>query len=144
MRWRLTALAISLTFSACSGPDADLPPPYRHLEVPEERLRASDAIARGQALYETNCLLCHGERGDGRGRRGSGFARKPPRFDDPAWRRSTTARRAYFVVREGLAGTPMPGWRWLSEGETWDVVAYILALAEGPSRGERSLAPATP
>lgn len=138
MRRRPAALAISLTLSACSGPDSDLPGAYRHVEVPEARLRSGEAIARGEALYETNCVLCHGERGNGRGQRSSGFVRKPTRFADPTWRRGTSPRRAFFVVREGRQGTPMPSWSTLSEDETWDIVAYVLSLAEAPSRGEVS------
>jgi mono/diheme cytochrome c family protein len=37
----------------------------------------------------------------------------------------------FFLVREGVPGTPMPAWSWLSDDETWDVVAYVLTLAEG-------------
>jgi len=122
------ALAISLTFSACSGPDSDLPSPYRSVDVPLERLRSPEAIARGAGLYEANCVLCHGEQGDGRGRRSAGFVKKPPRLADPTWQRTTSPRRIFFVIREGVRGTPMPSWSWLSKEETWDLVAYILSL----------------
>jgi hydrogenase maturation protease len=139
MRRLPAALAISLTFSACSGPDSDLPRAYRRVAVPEERLRAREAIARGEVLYGRNCVLCHGERGNGQGRRSAGFARAPTRFADPAWRRRTTPRQAFYVIREGRRGTPMPGWSWLGENETWDVVAYVLSLA-----GERPETTARP
>ena len=135
MRRLPAALAISLTFTGCRGPDSDLPAAYRGVEVPEERLRSREVIARGEILYEKNCALCHGERGNGRGRRSAGFAKRPTRLADLAWRGRTTPRRAFFVVREGVAGTPMPSWRWLSEDETWALVAYVLSLAEPPSRG---------
>jgi mono/diheme cytochrome c family protein len=32
----------------------------------------------------------------------------------------------------------MPSWSTLSEDEAWDIVAYVLSLAEGPSPGEVS------
>ena len=68
MRWLLATLAISLTCTACRGVDSELPPAYRQLPVPLARLRSAEALARGRALFAANCVLCHGERGDGHGR----------------------------------------------------------------------------
>ena len=133
MRWLLAACAISLTCTACRGVDSDLPPAYRHVPVPEARLRSAEARARGKALFAANCVLCHGERGDGHGRRSAGFAKAPADFTDPAWRRRVTPRRVFFVIREGLRGTPMPSWGFLSEDETWDLAAYVLSLGPGAS-----------
>ena len=133
MKRLLSALTISLTFTACRGPDSDLPEAYRRVGVPEARLRSPEARGRGQALFATHCALCHGERGDGKGARASGFERRPADFTDPYWRRRTTPRRVFFAVREGVRGTAMPSWEWLSEGETWDLVAYVLTL--GPAAG---------
>jgi mono/diheme cytochrome c family protein len=120
--------------SGCSGPDGDLPAPYRRLEVPVERLADPAARERGRGLYRAHCALCHGERADGHGRRRAAFVRPPADFTQRAWRRSVTPRRVYFSVREGLRGTPMPAWKaTLSEEQAWDVTAYLLAVAEpGP------------
>jgi mono/diheme cytochrome c family protein len=128
MKRLLSALLISLTCTACSGPDSDLPPDYRRVEVPRARLRSPEAVARGRVFFAANCALCHGERGDGRGRRSAGFAKAPANFTDPAWKARTSPRRVFFAIREGLRGTPMPSWRWLGEDETWDLVAYVLSL----------------
>ncbi|HUL77280.1 MAG TPA: cytochrome c [Vicinamibacteria bacterium] len=133
MRWLLAALAISLTSTACRGKDGDLPPAYRGVTVPRERLVSPEARARGQALFAANCALCHGERGDGHGKRAAGFAKAPANFTDPYWRRQATPRRVFFVIREGLRGTPMPAWSFLSEDETWDLAAYVLSLSPGPA-----------
>ncbi len=129
MSWRPAALAISLTCTACRGVDSNLPPAYRHLPVPQLRLRSAEAQARGRTLFAANCVLGHGERGDGHGRRASGFAKAPANFTDAAWRRGVTPRRVFFVIREGLRGTPMPAWGFLSEDETWDLAAYVLSLS---------------
>jgi mono/diheme cytochrome c family protein len=128
MRRLLACLTISLTLTACRGPDSDLPEAYRRAEVPAARLASPKARAQGKALFAVNCVLCHGERGDGRGLRASGFAKPPANFTDPAWRRGATPRRVYFAIREGVHGTAMPSWRWLREDETWDLVAYVLSI----------------
>ena len=131
MRWLRAGLLISLSCTACSGPDSDLPPPYAGLPVPAERLRSPEAVARGRALFLADCALCHGECADGRGRRAAGFTKAPANFTDPSWRQRVSPRRAFFVIREGLRGTPMPSWKALSEDESWDLVAYVLAAGEG-------------
>jgi mono/diheme cytochrome c family protein len=132
MRRLLSALTISLTFTACRGPDSDLPGAYSRVAVPEALLRSPEARARGKALFAAHCVLCHGERGDGHGARSSGFAKAPANFTDPAWRRGVTPRRVFFAIREGVHGTPMPSWDWLSEDEAWDLVAYVLSLGATP------------
>jgi high-affinity iron transporter len=131
MSWRRAPLLISLWFTACSGADSGLPAPYSRLPVPEARLRAPEAIAHGRELFLANCALCHGEHADGHGVRAAGFSKPPANFTDPTWRERTTPRRAYFAIREGLRGTPMPSWKSLGEDECWDLVAYVLSVA-GP------------
>jgi mono/diheme cytochrome c family protein len=131
MKPLLAVLTLSLICTGCRGGDSDLPAAYRRLEVPEARLRSPEAKTRGKALFVASCALCHGVRGDGRGLRGSGFAKAPADFTDPAWRRDASPRRVFFAIREGLRGTPMPAWRSLSDDESWDLTAYVLAL--GPT-----------
>jgi mono/diheme cytochrome c family protein len=131
MKRLLSALTISLTFTACKGVDSDLPEAYRRIEVPAARLRSPAARDRGRSVFRANCVLCHGVRGDGHGVRASGFATPPADFTDPYWRRRMTPRHVYFAIREGVRGTAMPSWSSLSADETWDLVAYVLSL--GPA-----------
>jgi high-affinity iron transporter len=133
MRRLPTLLAISLTFTACRGADSDLPSEYRSVTVPEARLSSAEARVRGRALFEKNCVLCHGLRGDGHGRRSTGLSPRPPDFTSPQWRARTTPRRVFFVIREGVRGTAMPSWKWLGEDDAWDLVSYVLSLAETSS-----------
>jgi mono/diheme cytochrome c family protein len=80
-------------------------------------------------LFLEHCAICHGERADGRGLRRN-LSIRPADFTVPAWRERVDARWVYYVVREGVRGTPMPAWKILSEDETWDVAAYVLSVAE--------------
>ena len=128
MRVYVAVCALALTSSSCSR-DADLPPRYRGLRVPEGRLRSAEARARGRALFLKSCAHCHGERGDGHGIRSEGL--RPPARDltDPAFRKRMTPRAVFAAIREGRSGTAMPAMA-LSDEETWDLVAFVEGLGE--------------
>ncbi|MEE9184018.1 MAG: cytochrome c [Acidimicrobiia bacterium] len=131
-RRRLFPAAGTLLLELWGCDATDLPPEYRDVAVPTARLISSDARARGRALFLEHCVLCHGERANGQGRRRILSAR-PADFTDTRWRERVTSRRVYYVVREGIRGTPMPAWKIISEDQTWDLVAYVLSVAErGP------------
>jgi len=124
------AMALGLFTLACKGADADLPPAYRKIPVPEDRFSSAGALEHGRALFLQHCALCHGVEGDGRGQRREGFARPPRDFTDVAWRRTVTPRRVFFAVREGIHGTAMPSWKTLPDDELWDLTAYVLLIAK--------------
>jgi mono/diheme cytochrome c family protein len=133
MKWLVSTLMSAMVLaSACEAPDAALPAAYREVAVPSERLRSADARQRGRRLYVEHCSLCHGVKADGRGVRREGLSRPPADFTSSAWRQGATPRRVYFAIREGVRGTPMPSWKALAIDDTWDLVAYLLALAERP------------
>ena len=123
---------MSLVSLACADSDGELPREYRRMVVPEERLASVDAKARGEKLFLQHCALCHGERGDGRGVRREGLTRSPRDFTSAAWRGSTSPRRVYYAIREGVPSTPMPNWKALSEQDAWDMTAYVLSISERP------------
>jgi mono/diheme cytochrome c family protein len=123
-------LAMSLAALGCSNSDRDLPPAYRAVAVPAARLASAAAAARGRALFREHCALCHGINADGHGVRRAGMARPPTNFTDPLWRRRTTPRHVFFAIREGVHGTTMAAWKGtLDAGQTWDLVAYLLAAS---------------
>ncbi len=123
-----------LGFGACDT--SGLPAQYRDVTVPTSTIASAEARGRGRALFLEHCAICHGARADGQGIR-SNLSVPPADFTDPSWRERTSARRAYFVVQEGIRGTPMPAWKILSEEQTWDLVAYILSVAEAESAPRR-------
>lgn len=126
----LIPLSIAITVSCSPEADADLPEAYRTIEVPD-RLDSEAAIDRGRDLFRQHCALCHGERGDGSGVRSANLSTAPRDFTSRSWARSTTPRKIYFAIREGVRGTAMPSWKSLEEEQCWDLVAYILSLSEG-------------
>jgi high-affinity iron transporter len=127
------ALVMSLALSACSAEDAPSTIDYSEVEVPVERLSSDDARARGRVLFRKKCALCHGERADGHGARREGLSGKPINFHNKEWRANTTPLRVFEVLSKGKRGTSMPAWPTLSSEQKWDVIAYVLSVAEdGP------------
>lgn len=123
-------LAITLVISGCANKESGLPQPYRDLKVPEAMLASAEARARGRKIFLENCAICHGERADGNGVRSEGLDPKPVDFTSAAWRATATPRHTFYVIQTGVPGTAMPSWNTLSHEETWDLVAYVLSVAE--------------
>src|SRR5438876_159036 len=96
--------------------------------------QAGDANA-GKAVYERKCLLCHGEKGDGKGPAAELLDPKPRDFTSGIYKIRTTAGKApsdqdlYRVISDGMPGTSMPSWAVLPEKDRWNVVAYVKAFA---------------
>jgi DMSO reductase family type II enzyme heme b subunit len=95
---------------------------------------AQDANA-GKAVYERKCLLCHGEKGDGKGAAAELLLPKPRDFTKGLYKIRSTANRTptdqdlFRIVSEGMPGTSMPAWEVLPERDRRNVVAYIRTFA---------------
>lgn len=85
-----------------------------------------ETLARGKALYEVYCLVCHGVSGQGDGRVGAKFGLPVPSLADPA----VVERQdgyLYGTIREG--GFIMPKYaEVMSPEERWAVVHYLRRL----------------
>jgi len=94
---------------------------------------ASDALlARGRAVYEANCAVCHGERGDGAGHAAHMFRVQPRDFTRGLFKfRSTpsgvlpTDEDLLATVTRGLRWTAMVGRPDLPEPDRRAVVQYV-------------------
>lgn len=120
---------MSLVLPGCADVDSDLPRAYRRIEVPQASLESEAARSRGRALFLGHCALCHGDNGNGQGVRREGLSRPPRDFTRPAWRQATSPRHVFFAIREGIQGTPMPGWKSLTVDDGWELTAYVLWTA---------------
>lgn len=134
VRWPAAAAGLLLLLCGCGAATEPLPADYRRVPVPNELLAQQDARQRGRALFVQHCAICHGETADGRGVRRN-LSSRPTDFTDPNWRRHASPRRVFYVIREGMRGTAMAAWKGLDEDETWDLVAYVLSVADTGPRG---------
>jgi DMSO reductase family type II enzyme heme b subunit len=95
---------------------------------------AQDANA-GKAVYERKCMLCHGEKGDGKGPAAELLLPKPRDFTRGLFKIRSTANKTptdqdlLRIVTDGMPGTTMPAWEVLPERDRRNVVAYIKTFA---------------
>jgi mono/diheme cytochrome c family protein len=89
---------------------------------------ASGDPTKGKILYETNCLVCHGESGKGDGVIGASL-RPPPADLTGSQARAKSDKDLLMVIREGRA--VMPAWKTrLKEQDMQNVLVYIRSLGK--------------
>ncbi|HEX9870694.1 MAG TPA: c-type cytochrome [Candidatus Tectomicrobia bacterium] len=105
---------------------------YADLHVPPSVWTDPAMIARGKEIYATNCAVCHGDEGDGKGPAGIALPLKPSDMRDQAALAEMRDNFWYWRVSEGglvepfrSKGSAMPPFKGiLSVEERWAVMAY--------------------
>ncbi len=97
-----------------------------------------DSVARGRALYEAQCVACHGASGVGDGassfhlRDWKDTVVRPRDFTSGIFRAGSTPRDLFLRMKTGLNGTPMPS-VYGSDEDLWDITHFIISLERGDS-----------
>ncbi|MSV27877.1 MAG: c-type cytochrome [Bryobacterales bacterium] len=112
----MKSIALLLAAAAAFGAD----PPVK-VRLPTSRAD----LENGEKLYQANCALCHGTKGDG-GRGAVLAGRKLARAADDA--------ALVKVIEEGVRGTEMPGAWQLSAREGRQVAAFVRSLSRVSSK----------
>jgi mono/diheme cytochrome c family protein len=146
MKKTLLFVALTLILTAC-GPQGNETSPQmgndsimtrHHAEIPAEYAGLKnpipadeESLARGAALYATNCASCHGDGGMGDGPAGSALDPAPAAVAHT----SQMMADDYLFWRLSEGGTPfgtsMPAWKVFDEQARWDMVNYMRALGSG-------------
>lgn len=90
--------------------------------------RAFPDLANGEKLYQTSCVVCHGDTGHGDGPGGKGLDPAPANFHDPDLIWNSAPYKFYNTIRLGVPGTGMIAFSHLSDKEIWDLSFYIKSL----------------
>lgn len=72
-------------------------------------------LDKGQSLFKTNCMVCHGEKGDGNGPAGATLTPKARNFVSKKFKFGSKPEQVFKTITEGSKNTSMTGWSQLPE-----------------------------
>lgn len=87
-----------------------------------------ELIAKGQTSYKTNCAVCHGDNGDGKGPAAASLNPKARNFTSDKLKYGTKPEQVFKVITEGSKNTSMAPFGHLAEDERWGLAYYVLSL----------------
>ncbi|MGH7837742.1 MAG: c-type cytochrome, partial [Candidatus Binataceae bacterium] len=99
----------------------------------EENPVAADAASLGEAraIYGQHCVSCHGEKGNGKGKRAPKLSVAPSDFTDAHAMEQLTDGELFWKI--GAGRRPMPSFAGrLGETQRWELVRYIREFAAQP------------
>jgi mono/diheme cytochrome c family protein len=127
---------------AAGGPGHDhehpaIPAAYANAHVPTHAWTDPKMIARGKEIFVAKCVLCHGEKGDGKGLGAVNLPLKPADLTDGKMVAEMAGNYWVWRVSEGglvepfkSKGSAMPAWKAeLSMNDRWAVIAYAHTLS---------------
>jgi mono/diheme cytochrome c family protein len=107
--------------------------PHEFAISPEEAarknpVRFTDAsVERGKKFFKTQCALCHGEKGDGKGDLATEMKLTLPDFTKPDALAKRTDGELFAII--GTGKEPMPNQKGrMTDAQLWNLVNYLRAL----------------
>lgn len=106
-----------------------IPEDYRIMDrtpvVPDEK-----SLQQGQRLFQDSCMVCHGEKGDGKGPVAAELQTPPANFLDKKHSAMYGPGEKHWLIGNGTGETGMPGFSLLTPLQRWHLVNYIFHLQE--------------
>jgi high-affinity iron transporter len=96
---------------------------------PSPPKKTPELLNQGKKLYEQNCSICHGPKGDGKGQLGAALKPAPSDFAEPLKKWPNTKgdlRKIFEVISKGIPNSAMVKWDQISEQERWALVYYVV------------------
>jgi len=99
-----------------------------NMGAPENPVPADDvSIQRGKTLFTINCVMCHGESGEGNGQLAALIANKPANLTSIITQ-SKTDGALFMTITNGVEGRMPPMIENTTVRDRWDLVNYIRTL----------------
>ena len=86
------------------------------------------SVARGKKIYGTQCALCHGDKGDGKGELASDMKLTLPDFTKPDTLKDRTDGELFTIIGAGQDPMPPQTGR-MTDERRWNLVNYLRAVS---------------
>ena len=121
----LAAIGIALVAAVWAGAATEWKAP-ESAKATKNPVDQATGVKLGQALFQENCVICHGPAGKGDGEAAAAMKPRPRSLVDRSVQAQTDGE-LFWKISEGHGA--MPGWKSNSEKERWSLVHYLRALA---------------
>jgi mono/diheme cytochrome c family protein len=108
----------------------------------------ADSLAQGKHMFTSQCAMCHGTAGDGKGDLAEDMKLKLTDYRDPEGLKGFTDGDLFYILTHGKGQMPDQGDR-LTATQKWNLINYIRSLAkkatpEKPEKPEKLEKKASP
>ena len=118
-----------------SGAALDEPQPAHDFKLtPEDKTHKNPqkfttvSVERGKKIYTTQCAMCHGEKGDGKGDLAGEMKTPLPDFTKPGSLEKFSDGELFAMIGNGSFPMPSQGVR-MKDYRKWQLVNYMRALS---------------
>ncbi len=89
-------------------------------------------ISKGQKLFKTACVICHGPNGDGKGSASASLNPKPRNFRKDAFKFGESYEQILKTIGDGIPNSAMPSWKEsLGAEDLQALAAYVKSIRNG-------------
>ncbi|MDE0118951.1 MAG: cytochrome c [Bdellovibrionales bacterium] len=85
-------------------------------------------VTHGAKVYQTYCASCHGNTGLGDGLAAKALKPPPRNLVEGAWKKGGSSIALYQTLVQGIEGTSMLSFSYLSKQDRWALVHYIRSI----------------
>jgi mono/diheme cytochrome c family protein len=121
--------------AACAQPRKTAQAPHEFIATPNPLPASAGGLQAGKELFlktaqPVACVMCHGERGDGKGLMGAALVPPPRNFTCGAMMKDIPDGQLYWIIKNGSPGTGMMAFPGLPDEQVWQLIHYIRSLAK--------------
>ena len=107
--------------------------PHQLVITPEQKALKNptkftdESVEKGKKLFATQCAMCHGQSGNGKGDLAEVMHVSPPDFTKPETLANRTDGEIFTIINTGSGSMPGEEKR-LKENQAWDLVNFLRTL----------------